>query len=393
MITTSADWSEVKFNGTDIAQVNFNGVKVWEKGPAQGIYGVKGLRSSYASTSGSLLTRTDDAVNFSATAYMNDGNTPGSSSFDNVMPWKGIEKKTLAGNVYVKIPKFWYQIEQSTDGYDYIRIANYAASGFTVSPAHRARDGHGEVDYVYIGRYQSDGTDFSVSGATKNYTGKTRAQWRAFFKANNPSSTPSNPDSLLDISMVITIRLLYLVEYANWDSKSVIGDSRGGPSTTGGTDSMPYHTGTTGTVRTYAANVNTQYRYIEECFNLDAVDGIFFTGANGYVWDSTASFVDANTGGTNIGTRVKNTAPRVQSPGFRAWPTYTTVSGKTLYGALMIPDATANATNNNWMGYEWTQSSYSDSDIYLCGDSMMGGMANRTKTQTGMYGRAQKIYA
>lgn len=391
MITTSADWSEVKFNGTDIAQVNFNGVKVWQKGPAQGIYGVKAARGSYASTTGRLLTRTDDAVNFTATAYMNDGNTPGSSSFDNVMPWSGMVKQTLAGNVYVKIPKFWYQIEQGSDGYDYIRIANYAAEGFTVSPAHRARDGHGEVNYVYIGRYQSNGTDFSVSGATKN-NGKTRAQWRALFKAGNPSVAPSNPNSLMDISMVITIRLLYLVEYANWDSTAVIGDSRGGPATTGGTDSMPYHTGTTGTVRTYAANVNTQYRNIEECFNLDAVDGIFFTGANGYVWDTTANFVDANTGGTNIGTRVKNTAPRVQSPGFRGWPVPTSVSGKSVYGALMIPDATAASSNNNWMGYEWIQSNYSDSNIYVCGPSVMSALANRTKTSTGIYGRAQYVF-
>lgn len=83
-----------------------------------------------------------------------------------------------------------------------------------------------------------------------------------------------------DFCMLFTIWLLYLVEFANWDSQSTIGygcgDNKNFYQKTGSTRNMPYHTGTIWT-RTTNYGVGIQYRNIEdlwaniECF----VDGCY----------------------------------------------------------------------------------------------------------------------
>lgn len=300
MITTSADWSEVKFNGTDIAQVNFNGVKVWEKPAAGQIFGIH-----WSNTSNSA-TRTDDAVGMTATAYMADGSTPGSSSFDSVMPWSGmtIVEKRPNGSKFVKIPKFWFKIDTINQT---IQIANYAADGFIVSPAHRARDGHGELDEVFIARYLSKnaaGGYESQSGVASSslYSGN-RATARAGI---HNLSTTTTQIWLMDIYMKITIDLLYLVEYANFDYLNTIG--RGNiDAQTGLTDSMPFHTGTVGTTRdAYAAS---QYRYIELGGN-QWLDGLVASNSY-YTWTNCSNYADSISQTTNrqvIGTRTARTS-------------------------------------------------------------------------------------
>ena len=100
--------------------------------------------------------------------------------------------------------------------------------------------------------------------------------------------------------------MLYLVEYADWNSQAKIGYGCGNNSGTenmGATDAMTYHTGTTAASRkTYAAGI--QYRHIEGLWSnvLDWCDGIYFSGANVYCIKNPTNFSDTS-GGTNIGTR------------------------------------------------------------------------------------------
>lgn len=263
------------------------------------IYGV-----SWDKSSSTALSRTDDSATFvNPDPYVADGNHPGSSPFDNLMPWSGMVKETIDGNVLVKIPKFWYKITNTTNELK-IQIADGPADGFKVSPAHQARNANeSDRDYVYIGRYKCSSTDYkSQSGKTPKVS-ITRATARTSIKKLGTGYWQQ------DFAMFWTIRLLYLVEFANWNSQAVIGYGCGNmqyAQGTGASDSMPYHTGTMKTARNNYG-VGTQYRWIEDLWGnvREWVDGIYFAGTNKknvYIITDPSSFSDSS-GGTLVGTR------------------------------------------------------------------------------------------
>lgn len=289
-------------SGAEIEKVlDSAGNVVYQKAASGGIYGVTWKTSTDAADNTSL-TRTDDSANFvDPDPYVADGNHPGSSPFDDIMPWSGMVKETYDGNVMVKIPKFWYKIDKAQDGTLSIKIANYAADGFHVSPAHRARGLESEHDYVWIGRYHCD-SDYKSTSGTTQLTSITRATARA--GCHNLGSNYW----MLDYSMWITIQLLYIVEFANWNSQSMIGYGGKGSSRepSGATDSMPYHTGTMLTSRTsYGSGV--QYRYIEDlwCNAWDLCDGITFKKTSVYCFENPVDYSDdyRSAGATLVGIR------------------------------------------------------------------------------------------
>ena len=254
--------------------------------------------------SGTTLTRTDDSASFSSTPpdpYVNDGYHPGSSPFDDLYPWSGMVRETINGNEMVKIPKFWYKIEKTNSALN-IQIADGPVEGFSISPAHRARGSEQEHDYVWIGRYHCDDNYKSTSGV-KPKSNITRATAR--------SGVHDLGDSYwqLDYSLLVTIWLLYLVEFANWDSQEMIGYDCGSGSSvglenSGSTDTMPYHTGTMqASRRTYGVGV--QYRYIEDLWGniCDWCDGITFNQANIYCFENPSNYSDDSTGATLVGER------------------------------------------------------------------------------------------
>mgnify|MGYP000270769972 CR=1 FL=1 len=258
------------------------------------VYGV-----SWDGTATTAWSRTDDAAGLAdPVAAVNNGN--GSSPFDSCMPWSGMEivDDATCGKL-VKIPKYWYKWTK-TDNQMKLQISNAAQTGFLVSPAHADRgDGKGERDYVYVGRYHCASTYKSTSGV-KPVGSITRAAARSSIHALGSDVWQ------YDFAMYWTIMMLYLVEYADWNSQKVIGYGCGNNSGTenmGATDAMPYHTGTTANSRTtYAAGI--QYRHIEGLWSnvFDWCDGIYFSDANVYCIKNPASFSDTS-GGTNIGTR------------------------------------------------------------------------------------------
>lgn len=243
------------------------------------VYGV-----DWDGSSSPAMTRTDGAVGFADPNpyYPNMTGSP-SSPFDNIMPWSGMEivEDADAGTL-VKIPKFWYKLSQTQAGVGLkVQVANIPMTGFSVSPAHMDRgDGQGERDFVYIGRYKCGAT------AYKSVTGQTPKVSIDMGTARTAIHNLGSKIWQQDFTTRFSIWLLYIVEYANWDSQLKIGV--GGLSgfnvdSMGYTDSMPYHTGTMVNNRDYG--LGTQYRHIEGLWDngLEWLDGAKNGGNNGFM--------------------------------------------------------------------------------------------------------------
>lgn len=258
------------------------------------IYGVE-----WDGTSTTTWTRTDAAELFTNPVPYVSGASSYSSPFDNCSPWKDMQivEDATAGKL-VSIPKYYYKWTK-TGSTMKLQIADGPIDGFYVSPAHADRgDGKGERDTVYVGRYHCNSSYKSASGSTP-LENMTRATART--SIHNLGSTYWQ----YDFAMYWTICMLYLVEFADWNSQAKIGY---GCSTgtrlmsMGYTDSMPYHTGTTASARTSYGG--TQYRNIEGLWDnvYDWCDGIYFHSSNVYCIKNPSSFSDSS-GGTHIGTR------------------------------------------------------------------------------------------
>ncbi len=251
---------------------------------------------SWAKTSSTALSRTDDAALFTDPVPA-IGTGTGSSPFDNILPWSGMVKETIDGNVMVKIPKFWYKWTDASGSLK-LQIANGPLEGFHTSPAHADRgDGKGERDYVYIGRYHC-ASDYKSKTGVKPVANITRATARSGCK--NLGSGYYQ----LDYAMWWTVRMLYLVEFANWDSQAKIGYGCGDNSAThnsGYSDTAQYHTGTMQSSRTtYGKGV--QYRYIEDPWGnvRDWCDGIVMSSNAPYVSNNPANYGDSTTNHTKV---------------------------------------------------------------------------------------------
>ena len=270
-------------------------MKPWYKkgGSGGGIYGVE-----WDGTSRTDWTRTDDAVGF-VNPYPSVGGSAGSSPFDTIMPWAGMQivNDTNAGKL-VEIPKFYYKLDQVNSYGLKIQISENQFDGSVCSPAHMDRgDGVGERDYVYIGRYHCHSGWQSVSGMSpNNYMTRSNARFNIHRQGLNTWQ--------MDFAMRFTIWLLYLVEFANWDSQAKIGYGCGNQSTVqamGYTDNMPYHTGTTQSSRT-TYGLGTQYRYIEGLWDnvFDWLDGCYYNSYGLNIILNPESFSDSS-GGVVVG--------------------------------------------------------------------------------------------
>ena len=249
-------------------------------------------------SSATTWARTDDSAGFTdPSPAVNNGN--GSSPFDDLLPWSGmvIEDDASAGKL-VKIPKYWYKWTRTGNAMK-LQISDAPQDGFLTSPAHADRgDGQGERDVVYVGRYHCNTSCKSQAGS-QPLGNITRATARTAI--HNLGSTYWQ----YDYAMYWTIMMLYLVEYANWNSQATIGYGCSPSSqkfNMGATDNMVYHTGTSAASRTTYGSV--QYRHIEGLWDnvYDWCDGIRFSGSTVYCIANPASFSDTS-GGTNVGTR------------------------------------------------------------------------------------------
>lgn len=253
-----------------------------------GFVGIYGIKRDITSSS-PVWTRTDNAVDFTATASV--GTSAGSSSFDNCYPWSGIARETLStGDVMVKIPKFWYR-RYREGNIEYIKIADAATDGFTLHPAFN--HGGTESECVYVAAYKAGEDYVSKSGTSTLYTEVSDSLLNGI-EAHKGNSTSW---SILDISTFSAIQMLILVEFANNNVQSVIGsgytDEEASSSIATGTcDSVPNLTGRpAGTSYT----VDVVWRGIEGLWGnvrdgisgIHAINGVYYYSNNlteyGYV--------------------------------------------------------------------------------------------------------------
>lgn len=314
----------------DTATITADGQTVNVKLAYRHIYGVV-----WDGTSTTVWSRTDEAASFVNPTPYRAGATNYGSPFDNLYPWSGMVRvtDTVAGEL-VAIPKFWYKWTKSGNSLK-LQIADKETDGFHVSPAHADRgDGKGERDIVYIGRYHCNTNNYKSQSGVKPKANITRSTARTSIHSLGSNIWQS------DIQMRMTIWMLYLVEFADWNSQKTIGKGCGNNSATenmGYTDSMPYHTGTTLASRD-SYGLGTQYRYIEGLWDnvYDWGDGCYYNSNGLNIINTPSSFSD-NSGGTAVGVPSSGwpSAFTVATVAGLEWVIYPTASGgsETTYSA------------------------------------------------------------
>lgn len=266
--------------------------------------------SSNPSTALTRLTKANDpnklvTVDITTEPVPAVGTGSGSSPFDNYMPWMGMEEYNIINTsgkvlnkkgesgftrtnisvpVMVKIPEFYYKIERVGSIFRYY-VADGPVDGLSLHP------GSGDN---YLGRYEageaSSGTMglilASYSGTTPSVS-KTRSTFRDY--ARNMASG----FQLRDIAAWCAYDLLYLVEYADFNSQEKIGPGIVNATAvhkTGETDAMVYHTGRANS----GDNAAVQYRGIENPWGnvREWVDGINFQGLASYICTDPTKYAD-----------------------------------------------------------------------------------------------------
>ena len=314
------------------------------------IYGVH-----WDGTSTTALTRTDAAAGFTdPVPAVNNGS--GSSPFDNLQPWAGMVRvsDSEAGEL-VAIPKFYYKWTKSGNTLK-LQIADGQVDGFYVSPAHADRgDGKGERDIVYVGRYHCH---------TSNYKSQTGGKPKASITRSAARSGIHNLGATIwqfDLAMRQTIQMLYLVEFADWNSQTKIGYGCGNNSATenmGTTDGMSYHTGTKQSSRT-TYGVGVQYRNIEGLWDnvYDWMDGCYYNSNGLNIIMNPNNFSDS-ANGTLVGKPISG------------YPTVMSVADAS--GVQWMYPTTANGSNTTYIPDYWDF--YASYPCPRCGGSYKQGL-------------------
>ena len=228
-VIVTTDYGEFKSNETTTAQV----------------YGVKGLYDK-----ANTLTRTDHAVD--KTYTINNGKV--TSDFDELFPYCEMKEVTDDyGNVFVTIPEMWWRIE-TDDDHNIMSIA--------VCKDKKLDGKWFRSDAFQVGKYLA----YNENGKMVSKSGKSQGQnysavgWTAYATANGDGYKPIGlyEQTILDF--------LWLVEFANKDSKQVMAGYYYNNSVTGLTDSISDSTG-------YLPNTNgkMKYRGIEDFTGNDCV--------------------------------------------------------------------------------------------------------------------------
>ena len=313
-------------------------------------------------TSSTSWTRTDAAALFDDPVPAISTGT-GSSPFDNIPPWSGMERVTDAvGGEMVKIPKFYYKLIANGNKLK-VQISAAPFTGAYVSPAHIDRgDGHGVRDIVYVGRYlsavasQGQAPAKSVpNGAPATSTYSSRATCRTL--AHNLGAEYWQ----YDFAMHFTLWLLYIVEFADWDSQRKIGYGGGNNSSTeytGKSDVMNYHTGTPKTSRaTYGVGV--QYRNIEDLWSNAGyfLDGCRNTSNGLYIITNPANFSDSANG---------TLAGKIYNGSQATYPSSFMICDVSNAYPIFIPKGGSGTGENQYTTDRWYQSPSSEVDTYPC---------------------------
>lgn len=254
----------------------------------EGVYGAE-----WDGTATTKWARTDEAQFFEdPNPAVANGN--GSSPFDSIMPWMGMTRinDPIAGEL-VAIPKFYAKWTKNGDKLK-LQISAQPFEGSFVSPAHMDRgDGQDERDIVYVGRYHCD-SDYKSNTGVLPLSNISRSTARSNIEAFGEEYYQ------WDIATKITLSMLYLVEFADWNSQNVIGYGCGNGTSVqemGYTDSMLYHTGTSQASRN-VYGLGIQYRNIEGLWDnvYDFIDGCYYDASGLNVIINPNNFSDTENG-------------------------------------------------------------------------------------------------
>lgn len=235
------------------------------------------------------------------------GTGSGSSPFDSYAPWSGMRECNLnvsgtvtawkgdsgfsrSGNyTMVFIPEFYVAAKRNGTK-QYFYVSDKPKTGMTKHP------GSGK----YIGKYHVGNQIISKSGVSP-LVSNTRSWFR------NTAWPRGSKFHLYDFATYCAIIFLYIVEFADWNCQSKIGqgytnNNNSSAITSGHTDSMTYHTGrASGTDSENAV----QYRWVENLWGnvFQWVDGFNVNGTTAYYCTDPSKYADdTSTGYTNIGT-------------------------------------------------------------------------------------------
>lgn len=176
------------------------------------------------------------------------GTGPGNSPFDGYTPWAGMQEYNIIGGAVgpkkgeagfsrnnetaVYIPKFWYNVvDDPANNKRYWYISNVPYKEMEVHPG----------SDKYLARYKCGTGARSMAGLARD-SGLNAATAKTNCLAKGPGFDLSTHKAWS------AVKILYLVEFATWDSQAAIGGGVHGGSNTvyvsaGLTDEMIYHTG------------------------------------------------------------------------------------------------------------------------------------------------------
>ena len=213
----------------------------------------------------------------------------GSSPFDTDTPWAEMRKRNISGttlgawedesgfslstaDVVVYLPKVWFLIKK-VGAIWYYYVADNQMAGMLKHP------GGGK----YYGRYFTKSGYVSSTGGSALTATLTSHRTNAMAKGTGWHAGSSPERALVD--------LLYIVEYADWNSQVVIGHGDTSYSSScGGTDALQYHTG-------HGTDNSTQYRNIENLWGYyEWLDGILFQNGQCYICTDYTKFASSITG-------------------------------------------------------------------------------------------------
>ena len=268
-------------------------------------------------------------------------NTDVKNDFDNIYPWSNIrsynydasKKKVTAwygdsnfkfdgsnGEVLTFIPGFWYKREV-VDGIEYQYISKYEQSGYSYSEpfsvgrykisrasslSNTSSNTNGKIELMSVvrkvhgqgsGHASTDDGSFNIETETisssnggLSLTNKTIDEYREY------ASKLGSDFSQMDYHYYV-LQMLYLVEYADYDSQSKLGQGITNPGdevtiNMGGTDSLGMQSGCLAN----DSKTSIIYRGIEDIFGYvgEFIDGIIIKDGQAYInydfttyWSST----------------------------------------------------------------------------------------------------------
>ena len=247
-----------------------------------------------------------DTVNDEVVAYYGDSNFTFSPSDANI-------------DILTKIPEFWWKRYQE-DGWEYVYIADGPVNGFTKS------------EEFSVGRYL---TTFSNAKATSrsNY----RPSSDKIENARTYTASKSASYCLFDWHYFV-MQLLYLVEYANYNSQDMLGKGVQNNQTynTGGCDSLGMKSGC-------LRNDNSGqviYRGIEDIF------GHFFNTLDSMAGVPNKSTISITYNPSDYATMTDATELSYNYVGSNSWPNITAVGYDSDNPLVQLPIT----TGGSWAG-------------------------------------------